>query len=281
MDAMFEEIRAGLAAGQVVPFLGPEVLADVTHRDSGRKIPATSDELILALNNGQPMAARLMYEFPRAAMNIELKRGRSAVNRLLEQTYADGGWSEAAVHAWLARFELPYVIDLNRDTGLQKLYATRPHTLLCGVARIAGGLRYKLYRHDGSGYAPAADEAAIDPAAPILFKPLGTPLPTPHWIASDADYVDYITEMMGGFALPAFLKQRRSGLRYLVAGLRLNRDTQRMLVSEMIYGAAPAAGWALIPGANDKERRFCARLGLTVLDADIRDLAGLGVARAA
>lgn len=281
MDAMFEEIRAGLAAGQVVPFLGPEVLADVTHRDSGRKIPATSDELILALNNGQPMAARLMYEFPRAAMNIELKRGRSAVNRLLEQTYADGGWSEAAVHAWLARFELPYVIDLNRDTGLQKLYATRPHTLLCGVARIAGGLRYKLYRHDGSGYAAAADEAAIDPAAPILFKPLGTPLPTPHWIASDADYVDYITEMMGGFALPAFLKQRRSGLRYLVAGLRLNRDTQRMLVSEMIYGAAPAAGWALIPGANDKERRFCARLGLTVLDADIRDLAGLGVARAA
>jgi hypothetical protein len=163
---------------------------------------------------------------------------------------------------------------------LQKLYATRPHTLLCGIARIAGGLRYKLYRHDGSGYA-AADEAAIDPAAPILFKPLGTPLPTPHWIASDADYVDYITEMMGGFALPAFLKQRRSGLRYLVAGLRLNRDTQRMLLSEMIYGAAPAAGWALIPGANDKERRFCARLGLTVLDADIRDLAGLGVARAA
>jgi len=281
MDAMFEEIRAGLAAGQVVPFLGPEVLADVTHRDSGRKIPATSDELILALNNGQPMAARLMYEFPRAAMNIELKRGRSAVNRLLEQTYADGGWSEAAVHAWLAGFELPYVIDLNRDSGLQKLYATRPHTLLCGIARIAGGLRYKLYRHDGSGYAAAADEAAIDPAAPILFKPLGTPLPTPHWIASDADYVDYITEMMGGFALPAFLKQRRSGLKYLVAGLRLNRDTQRMLVSEMIYGAAPAAGWALIPGANDKERRFCARLGLTVLDADIRDLAGLGVARAA
>ena len=281
MDAMFEEIRAGLAAGQVVPFLGPEVLADVTHRDSGRKIPATSDELILALNNGQPMAARLMYEFPRAAMNIELKRGRSAVNRLLEQTYADGGWSEAAVHAWLAGFELPYVIDLNRDSGLQKLYATRPHTLLCGIARIAGGLRYKLYRHDGSGYAAAADEAAIDPAAPILFKPLGTPLPTPHWIASDADYVDYITEMMGGFALPAFLKQRRGGLRYLVAGLRLNRDTQRMLVSEMIYGAAPAAGWALIPGANDKERRFCARLGLTVLDADIRDLAGLGVARAA
>jgi hypothetical protein len=281
MDAMFEEIRAGLAAGQVVPFLGPEVLADVTHRDSGRKIPATSDELILALNNGQPMAARLMYEFPRAAMNIELKRGRSAVNRLLEQTYADGGWSEAAVHAWLAGFELPYVIDLNRDSGLQKLYATRPHTLLCGIARIAGGLRYKLYRHDGSGYAAAADEAAIDPAAPILFKPLGTPLPSPHWIASDADYVDYITEMMGGFALPAFLKQRRSGLRYLVAGLRLNRDTQRMLVSEMMYGSAPAAGWALIPGANDKERRFCARLGLTVFDADIRDLAGLGVARAA
>jgi hypothetical protein len=281
MNPIFEQIRAGLAAGEVVPFIGPDAVVDVVHTTSGRKMPATSDELILALNNGQPMAPRLMYEFPRAAMNVELKRGRSAVNRFMEQTYGDPGWSEAAVHGWLAGLDLPYVVDLNRDSGLQQRYATRPHTLVCGMARVAGGLRYKLYRHDGTAYSGAVEDAAIDPAAPILFKPLGTALPTPQWIASDADYVDYITELMGGFAIPPFLKQRRSGLKYLVAGLRLNRDTQRMLLAEIMFGAAPAAGWALIPGANDKERRFCARLGLEVIDADIQQLAGLAVARAA
>ncbi len=281
MDAILAEIRAGLAAGNVVPFLGADVLADVIHRDTGKKMPASSDELILALNNGQPMAPRLMYEFPRAAMNIELKRGRSAVNRVLEQVYGDTAWSEAAVHRWLAGLNLPYVIDLNRDSGLQKRYADRPHTLIVGTARIASGLRYKLYRHDGTAYGPAVEEGDIDPAAPILFKPCGTPWPEPQWIASDADYVDYITELMGGFAIPNYLKERRKGLRYLVAGTRLNRDTIRMLLSDFIYGAAQPAGWVLIPEPNDKERRFCARLGLTVVEADVRELAGLAEASAA
>lgn len=281
MTTSFDQIRAGLAAGNVVPFLGADTLADVTHATTGAKIPATSDELILALNNGQPMAPRLMYEFPRAAMNIELKRGRAAVTRALEGIYADRAWSEAALHQWLGKLNLPYIIDLNRDTGLQQAWANRPHTLIVGIARIAGGLRYKLYRHDGTQYGPVTDDSGIDPDAPILFKPCGTPWPEPNWIASDADYVNYITELMGGFAIPPYLKERRKGLRYLVLGARLNRDTIRMLLADFIYGAAQPAGWALIPGANDKEKRFCARIGLEVLDADWRELAGLPVAEAA
>ncbi len=276
METHFADIRAALQRGTVVPVLGPEVLADVTHRQTGRKIPASSDELILAINNGQPMAPRLMYEFPRAAMNIELKRGRSALQRSLMQIYADTGWREAAVHRWVAEQNLPYVIDLNRDAGLQTLYADRPHTLIVGVARIAGGLRYKLYRYDGQCYQAAADQEAIDLDAPILFKPCGTPYPEAQWIASDADYVDYITELMGGFAIPPYLKARRRGLQYLVLGTRLNRDTTRMLLSEFMHGAALPAGWALIPEPNDKERRFCARLGLELVLADVRELVGIG-----
>lgn len=282
MPTSLDMLHDALKSGNVVPFIGDQALADVTHATTGRKIPASSDELILAMNNGQPMAPRLMYEFPRAAMNIELKRGRSAVNRFLLQTYGDEAWSEAGVHRWLADQHLPYIVDLNRDTGLQKRYADRPHTLIVGVARITGtAFRYKLYRHDGKGYTPAADSSGIDPDAPILFKPCGSPWPEPNWIASDADFVDYITELMGGFAIPEFLKPRRQGLRYLVGGLRLNRDTQRMLLSDILYGAAQPAGWALLPEATDKERRFCARIGLEVLDLDIRELAGLTQAAAA
>lgn len=281
MPTTLDTIRAELAAGTLVPFIGAGALEGVTHADSGKTIPATSDELILALNNGQPMAPRLMYEFPRAAMNIELKRGRSAINRFMQQTYDDPGWSESPVHAWLASLELPYVIDLNRDTGLQKRYASRPHTLIVGIARVASGLRYKLFSHDGTAYGSEVDASAIDPAAPILFKPCGTPWPEPNWIASDADFVDYITELMGGFAIPPFLKARRKGLKYLVAGTRLDRDTLRMILADMIYDAAQPAGWALIPNANDKEKRFCARLGLELVDADIQDLAGIAQTAAA
>jgi hypothetical protein len=273
-----QTILDALTTGTVVPFIGAEALADVTHLETGAKLPATSDELIHAINGGKPMAAKLMYEFSRAAMNIELKRGRAVVSRGLESIYANPGWSTAALHAWLASLNLPYIIDINRDTGLQKLMSARAHTLITGIARIQGGTRYKLYRHDGTAYAAASeDERSIDPAAPILFKPCGTPHPEPHWIASDADFVDYLTELMGGLAIPPYVKARRKGLRYLVLATRLNRDTTRMLLTDFIYAAAEPAGWALIPDANAKEKRYCERIGLEIINADWRDLAKLAL----
>src|SRR5690242_20813245 len=70
------KIAAGLADGSLVPYLGPGILRDVVAVGGSPAIPATSDESILAMNDGRPMAPKLMYEFSRAAMNVELKRGR-------------------------------------------------------------------------------------------------------------------------------------------------------------------------------------------------------------
>jgi hypothetical protein len=103
---------------------------------------------------------------------------------------------------------------------------------------------------------------------------MGCPRPEASYIAADADYVDYITELMGGFAIPSFLKQQRKGMRYLLLGLSLTRDTERMVLSNIVYDAAQPAGWALIPNATAKERRFCAKLGIEVIDADIDALLG-------
>ncbi len=261
-DELAGSLPAALVRGEVVPVLGPAVLAGVTHATENRKIPAESTELILALNNGQPMAKRLMEEFPRAAMHVELKRGRKALQAFLERTYGDPGWSEAAFHRWLVDAKVPYIIDLNRDTGLQKLLASTPHILVVGCARIAGtAYRFRIYQHDGAQY-QEVDQDAVDASLPILFKPLGTPLPESTWIASDADYVDYITELMGGFAIPSFLKKRRLGLTYATFGLRLSRDTERMVLADLIWGSAQPAGWALIDTPTPRERKFCARLGL-------------------
>lgn len=112
----------------------------------------------------------------------------------------------------------------------------------------------------------------MDPALPILFKPTGSPTPDANYIASDADYVDYITELMGGFAIPGFLKSYRKGKRYLFLGIRLVRDTERMMLSDIIYAAGEPSGWVLIDEPTDKERRFCASKGIEVIEADWRDL---------
>ncbi|RKT49974.1 SIR2-like protein [Azonexus fungiphilus] len=270
------KLLAGLKDGSIVPYLGPGVLADVRSVASGAPIPADSDSLIIAMNDGKPMAPKLMYEFPRAAMNVELKRGRSTVTRFLNRTYGETQWTRGAVHDWLQAIRPGYVIDINRDTQLQDSYAGVPHTLVVGIARIGGtDFRYKLYAWDGSAYARVEH---IDTTQPILFKPMGTPRPEAVYIASDADYVDFITELMGGFSIPPEVKELRKGKQYLLMGMRLNRDTERMVMADIIWSSAQPAGWVFIPAPTEKEKRYCRKIGLEIIDGDVFDFIGADVA---
>src|ERR1035437_4972757 len=179
------QLVIGLQDGSIVPYLGPGVLADVVSTTTGDPIPATSDQLIIAMNGGKPMSPKLMYEFPRAAMNIELKRGRAAVTLFLNTTYGETKWSRSVLHDWLQAIRPPYVIDTNRDTQLIDSYSGKPHLLILGCARIMGNdYRFKLYASDGVSYTPIAPEQA-DTGLPILFKPMGAPKPDPGYIRSE------------------------------------------------------------------------------------------------
>ena len=276
-DTHLQDIIAGVNAGDIIPYLGAGALKGSVSTETGEPIPADSDSLILAMNNGKPMAPRLMYEFPRAAMDVELKRGRSTLHRFLDTTYNTQSWTRAPLHDWLAECRPSYVIDINRDLQLQSSFANTPHTLVRGIARIGGtNYRFRIHHYDGERYtASEIDQSEVDPSLPVLFKPMGSPLPDATYIASDADYVDYITELMGGFAIPDFIKSYRKGKQYLFLGLRMTRDTERMVLSDFIYAAGEPAGWALIAEPNDKERRFCKKMNIELIEADIDDLLAL------
>ena len=175
-------------------------------------------------------------------------------------------------NCWLKSIAPAYVIDINRDTQLQDSYAGQPHNLIVGIARIGGtDFRYKIYRWDGASYTLVP---TIDTGLPILFKPMGTPRPEAVYIASDADYVDFITELMGGFSIPPEVKELRKGKQYLLMGMRLNRDTERMVMADMIYSAAEPAGWVFIAEPTEKEKRYCKKIGLEIIDADIFEFIG-------
>jgi hypothetical protein len=276
---LIDTIKQGLGDGSIIPYLGAQALTGSVNLQSGEPIPADSDSLILAMNGGRPMAPKLMYEFPRAAMNLELKRGRSFVTRFLNTLYGETEWSRAPLHDWLKAIKPACVVDINRDLQLQQSYSDTPHNLMLGIARIGGtDFRYKLYHYDGTKYQEISNEQA-DPSLPLLLKPMGSPQPEANYIASDADYVDYITELMGGFGVPKFFKAYRKEKRYLLLGLRLNRDTERMVLADLTYDRAGEGGWAVIPTATDKEKRFCRnKLGIEVLDMPLAEFMGaLGV----
>ncbi|MGZ8214500.1 MAG: SIR2 family protein, partial [Methylosarcina sp.] len=116
------------------------------------------------------------------------------------------------------------------------------------------------------------EQREVDARLPILFKPMGTPTPESNYIASDADYVDYITELMGGFAIPDFLKEYRKGKKYLLLGLPLNRDSERMVMSDIVFGADDHKGWFFRKNPTAKEKRFAERMGFELIDAECEDL---------
>lgn len=284
-QATLQSLLTGIESGQIIPYFGAGALQGSVDKLNGMPIPADSDSLILAMNGGKPMSARLMWEFPRAAMDVELKRGRKAVHHFLDDTYNKRQWTRAPLHDWLASIKPHYVIDANRDTQLQDTYANQPHTLIRGTARIAGtNYRFVLHEYVGNGNYREMTQEEVNPDLPILFKPMGSPRPDANYIASDADYVDYITELMGGFAIPDFLKEYRKSKQYLFLGMRFQRDTERMVMADITYAAAEPKGWALIPQPTDREMRFCARQGIEVITADVGDLlvaAGFSTTRAA
>jgi len=264
-----ESLLSGILNGSIVPYLGADALKGSTNTLSNEPIPADSDSLILAMNNGQPMVPKLMYEFPRAAMHMELKRGRSYITKFLTTLYQEQKWSTPPLYQWLTDLNLPYLIDINRDTLLQDQYKQQAHNLVLGCARIGGTeYRFKIFEHDTNTY-NEVDVDEVNSALPTLFKPMGSPIPEPHFIASDADYVDYITELMGGFSIPKFLKNHRLEKQYLFFGMRFIRDTERMVMSDITWGAKPLRGWAVIAEPTEKEQRFCKRIGIDIIQSDL------------
>jgi hypothetical protein len=58
----------------------------------------------------------------------------------------------------------------------------------------------------------------------------------------------------------------------LLSALRLTRETQRMILSDLIVDAAERAGWALIPEPTAKERRCCALKGIEIVECGVEEL---------
>jgi hypothetical protein len=47
-----------------------------------------------------------------------------------------------------------------------------------------------------------------------------------------------------------------------------------MVMSDIVYGAAEKKGWVLNKNPTAKEQRFCKKIGLEIVNADVEDLLG-------
>jgi len=233
MNTLLETIKKEIRNQTTIPYFGLGVFEGATTKE-GETLPYDSDSLILAMNGGRAMAPRLMYEYSRAAMHLEQRRGVDYMVQLINHIYTKP-FDPTPLHKAIADMSPRYIIDTNRDTKFQELLAYTPHCLIIGKSRIMGNdYRYEIYEYDveNQKYFQVDDEV-LESAEKILFKPMGSPLPVPSFVISDADYGYWLTEGMGGYAVPKVLKTYRKTKKYLFLGTCFDRDTDRMVANEL------------------------------------------------
>lgn len=266
MDDILQKIKDGTC----VPFLGMGVFKNTKATD-GTQIPFDSDSMILALNNGRAMSERLMYEYSRAAMSLEQRKGREFIIQMTNHIFSSKEYELPAVYQWLKTFKPPYVIDTTMDDSLQKVYDDVVHYLITGISRITADYdRFIIYKFDPSNKAyTKIEKEALKTDAPILFKPMGSTKPEMNFIVSDADFVDWLTEAMGGYALPNILKEYRKDKEYIFMGVDFSRDTFRMVANEITIGLK--GGYSLInkDELTKKEDKFITTHNITNIKQDV------------
>ena len=268
LNETIETIKKELRNQTTVPYFGLGIF-ESTKTKEGEQMPYDSDSMILMMNNGRPMSDRLMFEYSRAAMHLEQRRGVDFIQQMLNWIYTKE-FDPTPLQKAIIDMQPRYIIDTNRDSKIQELLAFEPHTLIVGKSRILDNdYRYEIFEWDleDKKYFQVEEEA-LDEAQKILFKPMGTTLPEPSFVISDADYVDWLTEAMGGYAVPSVLKTYRKTKKYLFLGTAFDRDTDRMVAHEL---AMDLEGGYVITDKplSKKEKKFIDRHNLVHLEMSL------------
>jgi len=264
-----ENIKDKLLSGELVPFIGMGVFENTTAKD-GSTLPYDSDSMILALNNGRAMSQRLMYEYSRAAMSLEQRKGREFIVQMTNHIYSSKEYDLPFIYEYFKEIKPKYMIDTNMDDSSCKVYGDVEHFMITGTSRISAEYdRFIVYKFDlASKEYKLSDKEEINDSIPILFKPMGCTLPQPNFVVSDADFVDWLTEAMGGYALPPFLKEYKKDKSYMFLGVDFSRDTFRMVAHEITLGLKDGIIVTKKDELTKKENKFVDMHNLEVVNED-------------
>jgi len=100
---------------------------------------------------------------------------------------------------------------------------------------------------------------------------MGSTVPNKDFIISDADFVDWLTEAMGGYAIPPFLKEYKQKKSYLFLGLDFDRDTYRMVANEITLGLDTGIVVSKKDEYTKKEHKFLKTHNLELVEQDTEE----------
>lgn len=262
-----------IAAGSVIPYLGPAMLslcADV-------QIPSTPEALAESMTAKVSVPHKIRRRLTQAAQFIENFKHRKTVVKLMNEAYATAP-APSRLHLALAASGAPLLVDSwYDDTLLNAMRQVHPQG---GWGQVQG---LSQSEHFGAWTAAYASDdtlmGSLDaPSLPqgwntLLYKPLGGRTPASNYLVSDTDFVEVLTEIDIQTPIPQPVQALRSGRSFLFVGCRFNDQLARNFARQIMKRSSDTH-WAVLPDALTRmEERFIAEQNIQRIDMPLAEFA--------
>ncbi len=229
-----EDIAVDIAAGRIVPYLGPGLL-DVGPRTS---LPTTPEALAMALHARAPVGAALRGNMWGTAQFIEQRRHRKTLVAYMADIFKTPA-EPGPLHTWLASKQVPLVVDTWYDGALAGAFKAAGRTDFVEIQGVTRALENrdvwtKCYAPDGSEI--SCDTAGA--AKTVIYAPHGCAWPASNFLVADSDYVEVLTEIDIQTPIPDVIKERRAERGFLMVGCRFDDQMLRTYARQIMKRSA-------------------------------------------
>jgi hypothetical protein len=267
---MINELAGALAAGRLIPYLGPRMLE--LCRDYA--VPATPDALVQRLTAKASVPGKIRNNLTRSAQFIENFKHRKTLVNLMNEAFAAPPQA-SPLHQALAALRLPLIIDTWYDDASafalsQYGGGTDRWGQLQGLSQSEHfGRWYGAYDALGHGIEPER----VPTWQTILYKPLGACAPASNYLVSDTDFVEVLTEIDIQTPIPPSVQRMRGGRNFLFLGCRFDDQLPRAFARQIMKRSSDRH-WAVLPDAPTRmEARFLQEQNITPIAMPLAEFA--------
>ncbi len=258
-----DDIRAALAEGQVVPYLGPGVLA-LALAGADCPLPATPESLVGRLTAKASVPHKIRKNLTAAAQFIENFKHRKTVKTGMTEAFATPV-EPTALHRYFAALPtLPLLVHAwYDDLPQQALRGRGGWGMVQGVSQAEHfGTWGHYFRPDGA----KTESAEADSWSTLLYQPLGSVRPAANFLVSDSDFVEVLTEIDIQTPIPDRVQQLRRDRHFLFLGCRFANQLERIFARQIMKRSS-AKHWAVLPGELTRnEKRFLVEQNIERID---------------
>ena len=257
------DVRFGLLADRVVPYLGPE-LANLA---GASPVPVTPEGVAAVLHAKAPAPSKIRTNMWSVGQFIEQRRHRNTLIAYMSDIFAPVV-EPSKLTLWLATLPLSLVVDTWYDGAARKAFAVSGRTdwiEIQGVTRSGENrdIWTKVYDPAGKEVLPEAAESAKT----VLYKPHGAVTPAKNYLVADSDYVEVLTEIDIQSPIPEVVKGLRTTRGFLFIGCRFH-DQMLRTYARQISKRSAGSHVAVVEVAKltKNELKFLTEIGCEIVD---------------